>query len=106
MPGKPPNPQRDRIRAMYASGMRKVDIAATLGISKKAVAWNTQDMEPSAVRLDRTLNAARVARIGIKRGNLDHLSETTLEWLISNTRGNDTIMQTFDKLVRTHHAKV
>lgn len=104
MPGRPPNPQRDKIRAMYAAGHRKIDIAEALGITQKAVSWNTQDMEPASFRMDRTLNGAKISRIGIKRGNMDQLSQTTLEWLVSNTRGNDTIMQTFDRIIREHHA--
>jgi uncharacterized protein YjcR len=106
MPGRPPNPQRQEIRDLYAAGHRKVDIADKLGLSIKAVAWNTQDMEPVAARMEVTLNGRRLRDVGVKRGNVSQLSPETMEWLVSNTRGNDTIMQTFDKLVRNHHAKV
>jgi hypothetical protein len=44
MKGSPPNPLRDEIRAAYIAGEPQIDISRRLGVTVKAVHWNTQDL--------------------------------------------------------------
>lgn len=106
MPGRPPNPQRDKIRAMYADGHRQVDIARDLNITIKSVRWHTRDMKKPTDPNDRYIKTENWYRYGVPRGRIDQLSQQSLEWILSNSKPNDTIFTIIDRIVRTHHAKV
>jgi len=64
--GSPPNPKRDEIRAAYLAGERQYHIAARLGVSEKAVQWNTQDLPRNHIAAKGEL--MRIGALGIKTG--------------------------------------
>lgn len=69
--GSPPNPHRDEIRRAYLSGERKKDIAKRLGLSDKAISWNTQDLPP-AKEINPPIGTVKpLGKIGLK----DHLTQ-------------------------------
>jgi hypothetical protein len=69
--GSPPNPHRDEIRNSFLNGERKCDIARRLGISDKAVYYNTKDLPPSFEINPAKGTMMRNGKLGIK----EHLSQ-------------------------------
>lgn len=93
MPGKPPNPHCPNIKALYAGGMRKCDIAKALGI-KPAIVYVALQHEPRRITAKGAMQSG-----AYKLGGWANITDAAINAVARNIRRNETVLDCMARMI-------